>query len=269
MSKKYFEKLARGSATSSKEFKSDFGLKILKKFGWDEGKGLGANLDGRQDCIQISRREERVGLGGEKSSEATDEKQWDNWWSSAYNSVAQKVLAGSTSADGQTAKKKEEESEDASSSDDETGADGKPRGASAIKGARVMRGKLARVCRLEQTGAAAVTRDASSKKELPGWLTAIRNFRATQSSKIASLVASVAGTTTNKPSAAKKTVSACSSRAEAQTTSQAEGTAGKKSNKRSKATADSAAPPAPVTDAESSKVESAKKKKKKKQKSSS
>lgn len=91
MSKKYFEKLAKNSATSSKEYSSAFGLKILEKFGWQKGDGLGANLDGARDCIQISRREEKVGLGGEKVNDDSDAKQWDNWWAGAYNSVAGKL----------------------------------------------------------------------------------------------------------------------------------------------------------------------------------
>ncbi len=54
MSKKYFERLARGSGASNKEFTSAFGRKILEKFGWEEGKGLGENLEGRNDCVLFS-----------------------------------------------------------------------------------------------------------------------------------------------------------------------------------------------------------------------
>ena len=93
MSKKYFEKLSKNSATSNKEYSSAFGLKILEKFGWQKGDGLGANRDGTRDCIQISRREDKVGLGGEKVKDDSDEKQWDNWWAGAYNSVAGKLGA--------------------------------------------------------------------------------------------------------------------------------------------------------------------------------
>ena len=36
---------------------------MLGAMGWQEGKGLGAQMDGRTECIQVKRREEGVGLG--------------------------------------------------------------------------------------------------------------------------------------------------------------------------------------------------------------
>ena len=129
MSKRYYERLAKGSAVSKKEFRSDFGLKILKKFGWEEGKGLGRDLDGQNDCVQISRREQGVGLGGEKAeAENGGAKEWDNWWEGAYNKVA----------------KGTSDSSDSDSDDDVKGPS-----KSCIKGARVVGGKLARICRQE------------------------------------------------------------------------------------------------------------------------
>lgn len=191
MSKKYFDRLARSSGASKTEFTSDFGLKILKKFGWEAGKGLGENLEGTTDCVQVSRREERVGLGGEKTDE-NQEAQWDNWWSSAYNSVAQKLPAGpqaGTSADA---------SDDASSEEDNE------KRATCIKAAKVMGGKLARICRQEGaaaggSGAAKTMTDVAraAKKEsgesgsdtcgaaaVPAWLLRIREFRAQLHAKL-------------------------------------------------------------------------------------
>jgi hypothetical protein len=53
MSSKYFAKLAKSSGTSNKKFESAFGMKILKSMGWEEGKGLGENLDGSTECVRM------------------------------------------------------------------------------------------------------------------------------------------------------------------------------------------------------------------------
>ena len=87
MSKKYYDKILSGSGTSSVKVKSVFGSKILAKYGWKEGEGLGASMNGVQECVQVEKRDERVGIGAEKKSDS----EWDNWWSGAYDSVAQKI----------------------------------------------------------------------------------------------------------------------------------------------------------------------------------
>eukprot|EP00397_Hematodinium_sp_SG-2012_P028888 GEMP01030459.1.p2 GENE.GEMP01030459.1~~GEMP01030459.1.p2 ORF type:complete len:283 (+),score=70.85 GEMP01030459.1:162-1010(+) len=133
MSKKYYDRLAQQSV-SGKKFECDFGLKVLKKFGWSEGKGLGKNEDGTEDCVQIKKREKDVGLGGDA---AGAEAQWDNWWSDTYNSAAKKMTI-------QNANKEEEH---ASSSDSEGAADGGR--VTAVKNASRMKGKLARIVRQE------------------------------------------------------------------------------------------------------------------------
>ena len=88
MSKKYYEKVLASSGTSTVKVKSAFGSKILAKYGWKEGEGLGATMSGISECVQVERREERTGIGAEKSSESSE---WDNWWSGAYDSVAAKI----------------------------------------------------------------------------------------------------------------------------------------------------------------------------------
>ena len=88
MSKKYYEKVLAGSGTSTVKVKSAFGSKILAKYGWSEGQGLGASMSGVKECVQIEKREERVGIGAERKP---GDSEWDNWWSGAYDSVAAKI----------------------------------------------------------------------------------------------------------------------------------------------------------------------------------
>jgi len=88
MSKKYYEKILAGSGTSSVKVKSVFGEKILAKYGWKEGQGLGSTMSGVSECVQIQKRDERVGIGAETKDK---ESEWDNWWSGAYDSVAAKI----------------------------------------------------------------------------------------------------------------------------------------------------------------------------------
>lgn len=87
MSKKYYEKVLAGSGTSSVKVKSAFGSKILAKYGWKEGDGLGATMSGISECVQVQRRDERMGIGAERKADS----EWDDWWSGAYDSVAAKI----------------------------------------------------------------------------------------------------------------------------------------------------------------------------------
>ena len=43
----------------------DFGRKMLAKFGWSEGKGLGKNMDGMKSHIKVKQRAESLGLGAQ------------------------------------------------------------------------------------------------------------------------------------------------------------------------------------------------------------
>mmetsp|Transcript_71338 Transcript_71338/g.126060 ORF Transcript_71338/g.126060 Transcript_71338/m.126060 type:complete len:139 (+) Transcript_71338:64-480(+) len=137
MASKYRQRLAQSSGvSSSRAFESDIGKKILMKYGWKEGQGLGRLKNGRTECIQGERREDKKGLGSEKRK---SEDQWDNWWADCFNSVAKSITVTAQKAD----------AEDSDSSDDD--ADTKKEGGkiTAIKKAGVMAGKLRRVMRQE------------------------------------------------------------------------------------------------------------------------
>ena len=53
MSRKYFDKLMTGSGTSNQKVKSKFGEAMLKKMGWQDGKGLGKESNGKLITIFI------------------------------------------------------------------------------------------------------------------------------------------------------------------------------------------------------------------------
>jgi|JI61114C2RNA_FD_contig_51_3886397_length_421_multi_6_in_0_out_0_2 Pin2-interacting protein X1 len=63
-------------------------MKMLKKMGWTEGKGLGKGESGITDCVQQKRREDGLGLGQEDRKNFN----WnDNWWDTAFNSAIKKL----------------------------------------------------------------------------------------------------------------------------------------------------------------------------------
>ncbi|TPX36979.1 hypothetical protein SmJEL517_g01021 [Synchytrium microbalum] len=48
--------------------KDKFGQKMLEKFGWTEGKGLGANEDGAKEHISLKFKQDKIGIGAGKRS---------------------------------------------------------------------------------------------------------------------------------------------------------------------------------------------------------
>mmetsp|Transcript_55926 Transcript_55926/g.130968 ORF Transcript_55926/g.130968 Transcript_55926/m.130968 type:complete len:146 (+) Transcript_55926:70-507(+) len=139
MARKYQERLAQSSGIhSSKPFESDFGRRILEKYGWKEGQGLGRLKDGKVDCIQAARRGAKEGLGVEKRKA---EDQWDNWWADCFNNVAKKIVVPAKNGDA------ESDSESESEADAKTATGGGR--ITAVKKAGAMAGKLRRVIRQE------------------------------------------------------------------------------------------------------------------------
>eukprot|EP00927_Polykrikos_kofoidii_P037665 TRINITY_DN3186_c0_g1_i1.p2 TRINITY_DN3186_c0_g1~~TRINITY_DN3186_c0_g1_i1.p2 ORF type:complete len:147 (-),score=36.21 TRINITY_DN3186_c0_g1_i1:212-652(-) len=142
MAAKYRERLAASSGVSSnRAFESDYGRRILLKYGWEDGQGLGRLCHGRTECLQATRREMNKGLGAEKRKA---EDQWDNWWSDCFNSVAQKIKVETSSSAGIEA-----ESGSSDEEDDKVPAAPEPGRITAVKKAGAMAGKLRRVLRQE------------------------------------------------------------------------------------------------------------------------
>lgn len=71
----------------------DFASKLLKRYGWTEGTGLGKHRTGITRAIQQSAKENARGVGYESN-------QFDPWWDKVYNAAAINVqVEGSTSSD--------------------------------------------------------------------------------------------------------------------------------------------------------------------------
>mmetsp|Transcript_127494 Transcript_127494/g.396906 ORF Transcript_127494/g.396906 Transcript_127494/m.396906 type:complete len:148 (-) Transcript_127494:44-487(-) len=142
MARKYQERLALSSGVNcSRAFESDFGKRILMKYGWKEGQGLGRRRDGRTDCIQAKRREVNKGLGAEKRK--AEAEHWDNWWADCFNSVAKRITVNVPTAAGSN------KADDSSDSSDEEKSGPEPGRVTAVKKASCMPGKLRRVLRQE------------------------------------------------------------------------------------------------------------------------
>lgn len=88
MSKKFREKVLQGSGFSNKKFECDYGLKLLKKMGWTEGNGLGREEKGMTSCIQVTKRDETIGLGVDKK---VGFKWNDNWWENTFNDALKNI----------------------------------------------------------------------------------------------------------------------------------------------------------------------------------
>ena len=84
MSQKFKDKVLAGSGFSNRKVESDYAMKLMKKMGWSEGKGLGKKDDGSTECLQVQRRTEFLGLGNTPEA-GSDWK--DQWWEKGYSST--------------------------------------------------------------------------------------------------------------------------------------------------------------------------------------
>ncbi|KAH7649066.1 hypothetical protein FG379_001655 [Cryptosporidium bovis] len=95
MSSKYYEKISKGNFHSNIPFSSNIGTSLLQKMGWSEGKGLGKGEKGIQECIQVDKKLDTLGLGATLSGESSS-RDWVDWWKDAYNDVANKLYSNVT-----------------------------------------------------------------------------------------------------------------------------------------------------------------------------
>jgi Pin2-interacting protein X1 len=93
-----------------KDDKSRFGFKMLQKMGWREDKGLGKHEDGIVSSVKVSKREDGLGLGMEKTSDGAGSLGW-NATASSFNAVLQ-VLNESYGTNKDSKKKKEKKKKD-------------------------------------------------------------------------------------------------------------------------------------------------------------
>ena len=63
------------------------GERLLSKFGWIAGKGLGKDEQGMAEAIEIQKKEDTGGVG------AGPGRNWDSWWEDAYAEAATRVRA--------------------------------------------------------------------------------------------------------------------------------------------------------------------------------
>ncbi|XP_014283356.1 G patch domain-containing protein 4 [Halyomorpha halys] len=85
----------------------DFGQKLLKKYGWSEGEGLGKNSDGIKEAIKPKRKTNNLGLGYKLGSEFKD-----NWWENVYDNAASNIIVKTDEDKGTCSVTKSENSKD-------------------------------------------------------------------------------------------------------------------------------------------------------------
>ena len=66
-----------------------FGERMLKTFGWEEGKGLGKAEQGMSTAIEIRKKDDQIGVG------FGPDRNWNAWWENAYEEAAKGVRVAS------------------------------------------------------------------------------------------------------------------------------------------------------------------------------
>jgi len=78
--------------------KSKYGMKLMKKMGWEEGKGLGSDMSGQTEHIKVFQKTNNLGIGATK-------KTMDNWldntnaFSELLKKLNERVESGNVSDD--------------------------------------------------------------------------------------------------------------------------------------------------------------------------
>lgn len=64
----------------------NFGQKVLEKYGWKKGDGLGKKKDGMKEAIKPKLKANNLGFGFKLGAEFQD-----NWWENVYNEAASNI----------------------------------------------------------------------------------------------------------------------------------------------------------------------------------
>ncbi|XP_012142835.1 uncharacterized protein LOC100878111 [Megachile rotundata] len=67
---------------------NDFAKSQLMKYGWTEGKGLGKHENGIAEALKTKLKLDKTGVGHK-------DKDWHNWWETAYNKAANSIKVDS------------------------------------------------------------------------------------------------------------------------------------------------------------------------------
>jgi len=74
-----------------------FGDKVMSKFGWEQGKGLGAKEDGISEYIRVQKKKDTFGLGA-RNGPQWNEPYWENMLNDAFGTIGEKAAEGGTNA---------------------------------------------------------------------------------------------------------------------------------------------------------------------------
>jgi len=71
-----------------------FGERMLKQFGWQEGRGLGKEEQGMSSAIEIRKKEDQIGVG------FGPDRNWNAWWESGFEEAVKGVRVAASHGDG-------------------------------------------------------------------------------------------------------------------------------------------------------------------------
>lgn len=84
--------------------KGGMGERLLRNMGWQDGQGLGKAGQGMVEALQVKRKEDTVGVGGNNSW-----KWEEKWWENAFDSAAKTAIAPLHSSDGSSSEDEDEQ----------------------------------------------------------------------------------------------------------------------------------------------------------------